>query len=109
MGVTFSKLLAALKPKRRWFQYSLRSLLLFMLLASVLFAWLGRHLARARVQRPIVARIEAAGGHAYYDYQLEPGHIDPAKSPPGWKLVRAVLGDDIFATVQVVGLGDPNT
>jgi hypothetical protein len=49
MGVIFPKVLAGLKPKRRWLRYSLRSLLLFMVLASVLFAWLGRHIARARV------------------------------------------------------------
>jgi len=29
------------KPKRRWYQYSLRSLLIFMLVAGVFLAWLG--------------------------------------------------------------------
>jgi len=39
------------KRKRRWFQFSLRSVLIFVLLVSIGLSWLGVKLERARRQR----------------------------------------------------------
>lgn len=92
----------AIKRRRRWPRFSIRTLLLAVLVFCVLLAWLGRDVARSRFQRSIVTSIEAAGGSVYYDYQLEPGRIDLSKSPRGSAFVRSLLGDDIYATVNVV-------
>lgn len=94
------------KSRRRWLRFSMRTLLLVMFVASVLFAWLGKHVVRSQIQRPIVARIQAAGGSVYYDYQMEPR---PKNSIPGSSIVRWILGDDIYATVNVVSLDDKKT
>jgi hypothetical protein len=39
------------RPKRRWFQYSLRTLLVFMVLASIPMSWLAVKMQQARRQR----------------------------------------------------------
>ena len=39
------------KPKRRWYQFSLRTLLVVMTLACVAFAWTGWRIQQARVNR----------------------------------------------------------
>jgi len=97
------------KHRRRWLRFSMRTLLLFMLAAAVFSAWLGKNVVRSHIQRPIIARIAAAGGSSYYDYQVQPGYVDASKAPPGSFIVRAIFGDDIFATVNVVFLNAPST
>ena len=64
------------KPRRRWFQFSLRTL---MVLVTVLCVWLGLVSERARKQREAVAAIEALGGWVWYDYQ------NSGQEPPGPK------------------------
>ena len=54
------------KRKRRWLRYSLRSLLLVMLMLSV---WLGWMANRAAKQRRAVALVEELGGVAFYECQ----------------------------------------
>jgi hypothetical protein len=80
-----------------------------MVVFSVVFAWLGKHVIRSRNQRLVVARIEAVGGSAYYDYQMAVDYVDPTRSPPGSPIVRSVLGDDIYGTVNAVALYDRKT
>ncbi len=88
-------------PKRRWFQFSLRTLLLIIFLASVGMSTLGVKMHRARKQRQIVAAILKLGGGVQYDYH--DGICDPRKHPPvpAWQL--KVFGDDFFS--DVVGVG----
>ena len=97
------------RTPRRWLTFSIRMLLVVMLIFATLFAWLGRYVIRTRSERPIVAQIQAAGGNAYYDYQLGIGFVNPQQTPTGSKLVRTVLGDDIYATVNVVTFFKPTT
>jgi hypothetical protein len=99
----------ATKPHGRCLRYSVRSFLLFMVVIGAMLAWLGKHVIRSQIQRPVVAKIQAAGGSGYYDYQTVPGHVYSTKSPPGSPIVRWILGDDIYATVNVVFLDDPRT
>ena len=97
------------QPRRRWLSFSIRTLLVAMLIFASLFAWLGKHVIRTRAERPVVAQIQAAGGNAYYDYQLGFEFINPSNAPTGSELVRAVLGDDIYATVNAVLFYNPTT
>jgi hypothetical protein len=49
------------KRKRRWFQFSLRSLLNFVLICAIPCAWLGAMIERKREEREIVNQIRELG------------------------------------------------
>ncbi|MGY8749496.1 MAG: leucine-rich repeat domain-containing protein [Pirellulales bacterium] len=54
------------KPKRRWFQLRLRTLLVLVTLASVAFGWVGWELDRRRREKEVVAWVEKMGGQVYF-------------------------------------------
>lgn len=101
MPYFFSKALAFLKPKRRWFQYSLRTL---FLLVTIFAIWLGFTVHRVNRQRDAVAAIREMGGWIRYDFQISSGKFDPKaqSSIPNW-LLRFV-GYDFFHDVVEVNL-----
>ena len=100
------------KPKRRWFQYSLRT---FLVAITVLAVWLGVKINAARRQHEAVTAILKAGGSIAYSYQAttDPDgliKIDPHASPhvPSW--LRNWLGDDfLFEVVEASFLGNGRT
>lgn len=51
--------------KRRFFSFSLRTLLIAMLLFGCLFGWVGLRYRRAKEQRAILDKIKASGGTVY--------------------------------------------
>ena len=62
------------RPKsgpRRFLQFSLRTLLVVVLLVSIGMSWLAVKLERARRQKEAVRTIEKAAGWVVYDYQSE--------------------------------------
>jgi len=67
------------KPKRRWFQFSLRTLLVFVVVVGIGFGWLGSKLQRAgknreaaaEVQR-VAAEIESLGGMVGMEFPKPP-------------------------------------
>jgi len=54
------------KRKRRWFQCSLRTLLVLMLVFACGFGWLAYQIKRAREQWQAVAAIEKLGGESKF-------------------------------------------
>jgi hypothetical protein len=82
--------------------FGLRTLFVIFLVFAGLFAWIGDDVIRSRVQRPVIARIEADGGDVYFDYQVKPSGIHPETAPPGSWPVRSLFGDDIYATATSV-------
>jgi len=56
------------KRKRRWYQFSLRTLLIEIVVLAVGFGWLGRNVERKRQQRDAVAAIVKMGGTTDYYY-----------------------------------------
>lgn len=101
------------KPRRRWFQFSLRSLLV---LVTVFAVWLGLQVNRANRQRRAVEAISAMGGQFSYDYQRQPKRPSPFPSaaaalgiadplphsynlkaePPGPAWLRKLIGAHYF-------------
>ncbi|HEX5102362.1 MAG TPA: hypothetical protein VFV87_01025, partial [Pirellulaceae bacterium] len=86
-------------PHHRWIRFSLRTLLVFMVAASLALGWIGNVLVRVRHQRQVVRRIEALGGKVDYDYVFDENY---GKHAPGPKVLRVVLGDDAFLHVDRV-------
>ena len=73
-------------PKRRWYQFSLRALLVFVVLVSIGMSWVAVRKQRVRRQREAVRAIEKLGGDVRYE---------EAQTPvPRW--LRELLGDDFF-------------
>lgn len=94
------------QPRRRWFRYSLRTLLLAMVAVSVGMGWLAARMKEAQRQRAAVAAIVSLSGLVIFDDQPDDLTAAPAASSvPGW--LRRLLGDDFFRTaVHVVAFND---
>jgi hypothetical protein len=91
------------KRKRRWFQFSLRSLLIFTVLCAIGSALLTPRLQQAQRQKTAVEGILEEGGVVWYDYEVnsEGNHIGGAERPgPAW--LHKMLGDDFFADAVFV-------
>ena len=83
------------KRKRRWFQFSLRALMIFTALVAVAAATLGTRISRKRNEHDAVEVMRKSGGFVSYDsYKSEP-------SGPHW--LRVLLGDNFFSEVVSVG------
>jgi hypothetical protein len=93
------------KPERRWFHYSLRTLLLFVAIASAGFGWLGMKVRAKQREREAVKAIDNSAGYFAYGYQLDAGRNRVAPVPPGPAWLRKLVGDDFFADVEVIGCG----
>ena len=85
---------------RRFLQFSLRSLLVFVLLVSIGMSWLGVKLERARRQREAAEAIRGLGMEVSYDHNYHPSCTGP--SAPKW--ARAIFGDDFFSDVVSVDM-----
>ena len=95
------------KRKRRWFQFSLRTLLVFTLVCAIGSAWVAHRMVRKRKERETVETIIRFGGRVYDDYQEEVGEapvFDPEPSGPVW--MRKLLGENFFS--EVVGVSLPS-
>ena len=91
----------------KWrFQFSIRSLLVLMVVVAVACSWLAAARKRAREQREAVEVITKAGGWVFYDYQVDASWYQriPGAKPPGPARLRTLLGDDFFVDVTTVRL-----
>jgi hypothetical protein len=91
------------KRKRRWFQFSLRTLLIGVAIVAIPCAWLGKRIEQKRMEREEVAAIVKLRGSVLYDYQNVYGG-----KPRGPEWLRSVLGDDFFSEVDHVILTGTN-
>ena len=94
------------RRRRRFLQFSLRALLVFVLLVSIGMSWFAVKLQRARRQKEAVEAIQKAGGWVKYDYEAAFPFAEP--SVPKW--ARKLFGDDFFFDVvevwEAVNVGD---
>jgi hypothetical protein len=93
------------KRKRRWFQFSLRTLLIFTLICAVAAGWLGKSLGRKRREQEAADAIVKLTGNVRYDYQKANG-----AKPPGPEWLRKLLCEKFFSEVtEVSGFGQFET
>ena len=85
------------KSKRRWLQFSLRTLLAAVLVVAVLMAVWRVH---AQKQLYVLALVQRLGGDVTYSYQRK-----GLSSPPGPEWLRKLMGDEYFLTVDGVAIG----
>jgi hypothetical protein len=93
------------KRNRRWFQFSLRTLLIFTMICAVACGWLGKKIERKRKELDAAEAILRSGGSVWYDYQMEHGN----EKPPGPDWLRGLLGENFFSEVENVQFGSPGT
>ena len=61
------------KPKRRWFQFSLRTLLIVVTVSAASLGWVGWKLEQGRRERAAIAWVEEMSGSVGFDFQEEKG------------------------------------
>jgi hypothetical protein len=83
------------KPRRRFFRYSLRTL---MLVAAVFCIWLGIITNRARDRKQAIELFRTLGGSVRYE------HERPPSDPPGPEWLRQLIGDEYFFSVHTLSL-----
>ncbi len=91
-GQTYNRLVTTTsKPRRRWFQYSLRLLLLVMPLACIGTGWMANRMHRVSKERAATEAIERFGGSVgilYADFRSE---------SLGRAFLRELFGNKFFA------------
>ena len=89
------------KRKRRWFQFRLRTMLIFTLICAVGSAWVAHRMEQKRREREAIEAIGKLGGSVWYDYQRVAGG-----EPPGPAWLRKLFGEDFFSEVDGVLLDE---
>jgi Leucine Rich repeat len=91
------------KPRRRWYQYSLRTLMVLMLAIGCGLGWFTARMRQARSQRKTVETIAELNGWVGYDYEFDASnHRIQGAQPSGPAWLRSVLGGDFFDRVVFV-------
>jgi hypothetical protein len=91
------------KPRRRRLSFSLRSLLLLVVVIAIPLGW---KVNRARNQRDVVAELENLHAGIKYDYEVGKSYGGGAnESPPGPQWLIDRLGKEYFVEVFQVTVG----
>jgi hypothetical protein len=92
-------------PKRRWYQYRLRTLMIAVTLAAVGASWFAVKMQRARRQRELVEMVRKIGGFEEYEYERDAeGEFLPNAEPHGPLWLNRLLGVDFFNHVIFLGV-----
>src|SRR5262245_4289125 len=90
-------------PHRRWFRFSLRTLLVLVAMSSAGFGWLGYKVRQKQRERYAVKVIQKLGGDVAYHHQKTANYgFDLSSASPGPAWCRRVFGEDVFALVFFV-------
>ncbi len=96
------------KPKRRWYQFSLRTLLIATAMVAVACSLVVRKLDRKRREREVVQSflaLDTSHPVVLYNFQSDP-ETGPFAEPYGPAWLRGLLGDDFFSEVTGVMLSN---
>lgn len=101
---------AAAGKNRRWLRFSLRGLLVLILLLALPLGWLAQQIRRSQRETSFAAQVREAGGEARFDYNAAGPTYSPSP-PKGHWLLRAAFGKNLFSYLCLVDLSqvaDPN-
>ena len=98
MGRVRESIARVVWPNRRWFQFSLKTLLFFVVVVSPPLAWLGVKLEAKRRERAAVKEVLRLRGRVIY---LSKIHGRDA-APPHLRWLKPIFGDDLFDSVDGV-------
>src|SRR6516225_2413481 len=89
------------RPWRRFLRFSVRGLILIVIVLGAGLGWIVR---QAHIQRDAVAAIRKAGGSVTYDWEFDNGKFLPGGKPwaPSWLV--DLIGVDFFDRVTLVDL-----
>ena len=91
------------KPRRRCWQFSLRTLFVVVLLFAVPCSWFAVKMQQARTQREVVRTLREGGADAFYDFEsVESRSSIPKAEPPAPAWLLELLGVDFFCDVVAV-------
>jgi hypothetical protein len=94
---------------RRWCQYSLRLLMLFVTLCAIACGWLGVKVDRGRKQKAVVDALEKRCFRISYDYETDDmGNLVPNPRLKVPQFLRRLMGDDCFTNVVEVEAYNPS-
>jgi hypothetical protein len=100
---------SAPRSRRRLFRFSVRGLLLLILVIGCGLGWIARVVRTGQTQRRAVAAIYQAGGWALYDTDWDEGQAPTAWHPRWPRSLVDRVGVDYFGTVVFVNLHDRGT
>jgi hypothetical protein len=84
------------KVKRRWYQFSLRWLLIFTTLVALSCALVGRKISRKRIEQSAVEALRKKDAFVLYDYNRN------GTEPMGPSWVKWLLGENYLSDVEKV-------
>ena len=88
-----------------WFQFSVRSLLVLIVVVALPGSWLAWELKQAQMQRAALAEIEKFDVLVFYDYQIsKSGQVNILANPPGPDWLISAFGDDFMVDAVEVCL-----
>jgi hypothetical protein len=91
------KAMGELKHKRRWYQFSLRALLIFVGLCALPCSWYAVRMRAAERQRAAVEILRKAGAEVHYDYQGDEVYGIPDRKPS--QFLQNIFGIDFLSDV----------
>ena len=101
------------KPKRRWFQLRLRTLLALVTLASVPLSWVGWELDQRRREKVVIAWVEEMGGRVSFEAKINSGFKTnwwktATDTLFGKRVHSFILGDEVTDLSPLAGLKNLN-
>ena len=85
------------------FQFGIRTLLVLVVAVALPCSWLAVETRKTGEQRDLVRRIRKLQGQVSYDWEHALEQFPPpGAQPPGAAWLRALLGDDFFASVEAI-------
>ena len=101
---------AAGTNRRRWLSFSLRSLILLVLLCNAALSWIAHRRERAQEEKQAAGRLSELGAVIYYDAETLQSATGASRWPTlslaSW--ARKVLGDEFFDRVVGIELRNCN-
>jgi len=88
------------RRKRRWYQFSLRTLLIAVSIIAIPCALLGQKLERKRGERKALAALAEYDGQLKYDDDPHDGSLRLDTDGPGPEFLKGLLGEDFFHEVS---------